>query len=97
MPKASGVILPPGTLPTEKLEGNKHTLAILVVTPDEPPQVKVGYPDGYQKWHHQKDIATLIGSIGGTLKGRFGVNEYKVLSAPNKIELGKIEIEIVES
>lgn len=91
---ASGTVLPPGTLPIVPLEGKKHTLFIMIATSDEPPMVKIGYPDGYQKFHHQSDIASLIGSIGGTLKGRFGVKEFKVLSAPSKIELGKIEIEI---
>ena len=94
MPKASGLVLPPGTFPTVDLADGKQTLVILVVTPDEPPQVKIGYPDGYQKWHHQKDMEALIGSIGGTLKGRYNVNDFKVLSMPKQIELGKIEIEI---
>lgn len=92
--QASGLVLPPGTLPTIKLEGNRHTLKLRTIHPEEIPEIKVEYPDGFQKWHQAKDIVELLGKIGGTLKGRYGIEGYAILSTPGALELGDIDIEV---
>lgn len=90
--RGSAAVLPPGTLPTVALQGDDQTMTIEIVTADEIPEAKVVYPDGYEKWHQAKDIIELLGKIGGTLRGRYGIYGYSIVSTPGVLEVGDIKI-----
>lgn len=90
--KATGLVMPGGTMSVLPLEGDKQLLEIETVTADEIPEAMVVYPDGFRKWHQASDIVELMGKIGGTLRGRHGVVSYTIDSMPGNVEPGKIEL-----
>lgn len=91
---ASGAatLLPAGTLPTIPLELGSHHMSIELVTNDEIPEALVVYPDGFKKFHQVHDITDLAGKIGGTLKGRYGVEAWQFLSCPKDVRVADMEI-----
>lgn len=93
-PNAALQVLPAGTLPVQKLEGDAFKLKVARVATEklEIPEVEVIYPDGFIKWHQTTGIDDLLAKVKGTLFGRFGITDYTVDSAPAGVEVGEIEI-----
>jgi hypothetical protein len=79
--------LPAGAVaPVASLEDGKHTLVILKVA--ENMEMRVKYPDGWERDHQAKDIVELAPKIVNNLRTRYGVESAQMVDAPKVLEVG---------
>lgn len=87
--QASGMILPPGSVPRKKLEGQELSVKILGY---ESWEAIVQYPDGMIR-HHQipdKDMVKLLQKIEGQLRMRYNIQAFAFKAIPKSISTGEI-------
>jgi hypothetical protein len=101
--KASGAVLPAGTLPIQaRLSPGKHKITIKTADPvgSNPADGVYAccvYPDGWSKDHQvmPDNISGLFEKVVGQLRGRYGASEVKLASAPNAVKAGALfEVEV---
>lgn len=93
IPKLKGHVGPPGSGVKYKLEGDSHTLIILLAKPrDEESDiflVIVQYPDGYHRHHEVKDVDGLLGQVAQQLKGRYNLKSFTFTKVPKELKDGE--------
>lgn len=101
--KASGAVLPPGTMkPQASIAAGTYEVTVQSAEPvGSDPAAGVYatcvYPDGWVKDHQvmPDDAAGLFEKIVGQLRGRYGAGEVKLLAAPKKVAAGAtIKVEV---
>ncbi len=81
--QASGMILPPGSLPRIRLEQREElTVKILGYGNFE---AWVEYPDGQRRHHQASDVITLLQKIEGQLRMRYNIDAFAFKKVPQTI------------
>lgn len=90
---ARATALPAGAVPASaSLEAGKHKLTILHI--GENNEMRVQYPDGWERDHQAKDVAELCPKIANNLRNRYGCASIAFLTAPALEEGAVIEVEV---
>lgn len=81
--QAKGMILPPGSVPRIKLEGETHTIRLL--GPTDSWEWAVQYPDGKCRHHQANDVISLLQKIDGHLRSRYNIDAFTFTKVPQSL------------
>lgn len=81
-----GLVLPPGSVPRIKLEGETLEVKILGYGQWE---AWVEYPDGNRRHHQVSDVVSLLQKVEGQLRARYNIDAFSFLKIPQSISTGE--------
>ncbi len=84
--QGTGLVLPPGSVPRIKLEGETLELKILGYGQWE---AWVEYPDGHRHHHQVHTVIDLLAKIDGRLRLRYNIDAFSFLKIPQSISTGE--------